>query len=219
MAKSPRDYGLPEGYWDDKTETLSQAIGYFLVCFGRLELTITATLCAVLGYDNDYEKFGILTNGLDAGSKLTRLNIACARYGVAIGPNLKAAFAKFKRTDCAIRNKICHSWPTLDDKDTAHFGELRAVPEYLGRGPARPLRLDPSAYSIGHIYERAMWMQFLNAQLIRAGRIRPIVSLEVDGTNLGLPPDSPAHDKAAPPTKIDKRALKAQRKLLRKPRA
>ena len=49
MAKSPQDFGVPDAHWDEKTATLSQAIGFFLVCFGRLELTITLTLAIVLG--------------------------------------------------------------------------------------------------------------------------------------------------------------------------
>jgi hypothetical protein len=219
MAKSPQNFGVPDVYWDEQTATLSQAIGFFLVCFGRLELTITLTLAIVLGYDKDYERFGVIASNLNASGRVARLRQAANLCKIPLGENLKALLALFVKNDCEIRNNICHSWPIMDGEEIVHFGNLSAIPKFMGRGPHRPTGLDPTAHSIGHLYERALWILKFNSELIRVIRLRPIESLEVDPKNLSPPPVPQARATAAGPTKIGRRALKARRKALRKPPA
>jgi hypothetical protein len=191
MAKSPHDFGVSKALWDDNTEALSQVLGFFLVTFGRLEMTITAILAFILGYEDDYERFDILARGLDAKGKVSRLRLAAKRYIKPVGENLSKALTAFTDTDCAIRNNICHTWPTLDKQGVIHFGSLSAVPDYLGRGPSRPLALDPPAHAMGHLYGRALWMHQLERDLLQVLRRRPMEFLEIDDRSLTLPPTSP----------------------------
>lgn len=179
MSESPQHYGVPVALWDNNTEELSKVLGFFLVSFGRLEMVITALLADVLGYENDYERFGILSQGLDAKTKVLRLKLAARRYRKPVGGMLRKSLADFVKTDCAIRNSICHSWPTLDRQGIVHFGSLHEIPDYLGRGPRRPLGINPPAHAIGHIYFRAIWMHNLERSLLQLGRVRPLPALEV----------------------------------------
>jgi hypothetical protein len=189
MALGPRDFGIGEEDWNDKTAAICQATGYYLYWFALVELTISALLAKVLGFDEEYEKIDLLiSSALDPRAKVIRLTQAGERYGKPIGETLNAALRAFTDDEGRLRNLMAHAWPVLDESGVIHFTTLGRMPKRLfGSSRTRSLALAPSAYSLKDIYRRARWLKALRGELVRLLRVASdLTELEVGQAILDL---------------------------------
>jgi len=82
-------------------------IGYFLSCYSIGELGLTNILLA-LSSATHLGRFAILCKGMDAKSKISRIQELSKEYN-GLGPNLEERLDYFSRTIAGKRNRIVHT--------------------------------------------------------------------------------------------------------------
>jgi len=142
-------------------------VGFFITAYAIVELRITLMLAKATKI-TQLQSFDLLTRGMDVKTKIERLRRAC-ETGPALGPNLSSRLTIVDEVMRPLRNKIAHSYATLDRAErTMRFVTLAAFPKDL---PNRhPDARDSETIDVAELFEAIAWLRMLSTELSEAYR-------------------------------------------------
>lgn len=132
-------------------------VGHFVSWFGAVDMILGLILHHFSG-DIPPPEFDVLTRGLDAKTKLHRLEQSMALSGWTMAPALKRRLEHFKKVHIGIRNKLVHSylyWPEGGDLQICGVGNPPIFADVTF--DAAPPQQIPGAV----LFERGAWLSLL----------------------------------------------------------
>jgi hypothetical protein len=137
-------------------------VGFFISWFSAVELRISMLL-ALATQTPRMEGFELLTRGMDARVKVDRLRRAC-EGSITIGPHLAARLTLFENQSIPLRNKMSHSFLSIDPGyESVHLASISRLP-YAAYGRQQEGK-PPENLPLIQIFEHGLWLAFLNHDL------------------------------------------------------
>lgn len=149
-AGDKREHCFQFGYRD-----LYLDIGFFNVQFGACELNLTALLQTAT-QSGDPKAFDILTSGMDARVKVSRLRQAVKLHG-EIGANLHARLKVFEDQCIKLRNKLAHGL-LLPTEDPAFYELVSVLKQPSAVTNRMPGVEKPERVHADRIWKYGVWM-------------------------------------------------------------
>jgi hypothetical protein len=134
-------------------------VGHFMFWYSAVEVGVTNLLAKALGY-TDLDRFEVVTSGMDAQVKSSRLRADASKY-MEVGRNLEARLKHFEGTFIPLRNKFAHRVPILEENGSRirFAGSVEIIAQ--SKKAADQISTDD-------VFQKAEWLNWFASELAHA---------------------------------------------------